>query len=149
MQSLSYSRSVVATGTGVGSIKVAAEGCAPLGREGDEFQSELEDHWSPELLLLAAAARCYILAFRSVSYVSKLPWQHVECTVTGQINRADGVVRFTRIATYVKLTVHDPASEDLCRRVVRKTERICLIANSLRAERDLGVDIVCTSTTRS
>lgn len=140
MQALPYSRSVTAIGTGVGAIKVVVENLALA--PNDLNAGEPEDGWSPEVLLLASAARCYILAFRSLAYVSKLAWRQLECEVTGQVDRADGVVRFTRIKTSAKLSVPETASEDLCHRVLRKTERICLIANSLRAERDLALEVV-------
>lgn len=141
MLSLPHAYTVTAEATGIGPIKIATRDQPDL-ELGDSLQlGGVGEKWSPELLLLASASSCYIVALRSLSQASKLPWRHVECAVTGYIDRTDGVVRFTRIATDVTLSVANAVSEDLCERVLRKTERICLIANSLRATRDLTMHI--------
>ena len=37
--------------------------------------------WSPETLLVAAVADCYILSFRAIAKATKLPWDAIECAV--------------------------------------------------------------------
>jgi organic hydroperoxide reductase OsmC/OhrA len=100
------------------------------------------DRWSPETLLAGALASCFLLTFKAVARASKLEWQSVYCAVDATLDRSDGATRFTAFRTRVRLTV--PASSDraLCERVLQKSERGCLIANSLNGERTLEMEIV-------
>src|ERR1039457_2070186 len=63
------------------------------------------DVWSPENLLCAAIADCFILTFRAVSRAANLEWLRLECHVSGVLERVDGVAQFTRYTTSVELTV--------------------------------------------
>ena len=56
------------------------------------------DRWSPETLLCAAVADCFLLSFRGVARAQKLPWTSLQCEVQGTLDRVDGKTRFTHIA---------------------------------------------------
>jgi organic hydroperoxide reductase OsmC/OhrA len=99
------------------------------------------DRWSPESLLCAALASCFILTFRAVARSAMLPWRSLECSVVGVLERADGVLQFTSIATKATLTVDPGVDQDLCRGVLVMAEDACLIANSLKAKRELSMEI--------
>ena len=47
------------------------------------------DRWSPETLLVAAVADCFVLTFRGIAGLSRLPWNSLECNVTGKVDRVD------------------------------------------------------------
>lgn len=100
------------------------------------------DQWSPESLFAAAVASCFILTFRAMARASRLPWTNLECGVEATLERAEGVTQFTRIVTRATLTVPDGTSTVLCERVLNKAEEGCLVANSLRAKRELQMEIV-------
>jgi organic hydroperoxide reductase OsmC/OhrA len=100
------------------------------------------DRWSPESLLAAAVASCFILTFRSIARASQLQWSQLDCDVEATLERREGVMQFTRIVTHAKLTVSADASTLLCERALNKAEEGCLVANSLRAERHLQMEIV-------
>lgn len=99
------------------------------------------DKWSPESLLCAAVAGCLVLTFRAIARASKLNWLALECRVDGTLERVEGVTRFTGFLIHARLSVPAGASPDLCRRLVEKAERGCLVTNSLQAQRTLEVEI--------
>ena len=41
------------------------------------------DQWSPEALLVAAAADCFIRTFRAIAIASKLLWRRLDCDAEG------------------------------------------------------------------
>ena len=60
--------------------------------------------WSPEALLCASLADCFILTFRALAK-GKFEWIEVDCRVDGVLEKADGVTRFTKYTTYATLKV--------------------------------------------
>jgi peroxiredoxin-like protein len=100
------------------------------------------DRWSPETLLCAAVADCFLLSFRAVARASKLEWQGLECSVAGTLDRVEGKSRFKKIL--VKATLRVPAGTDQARAVklLEKAEQVCLISNSLLAERHVEPTVV-------
>ena len=93
------------------------------------------DQWSPETMLVAAVADCFILTFRAVATASEFEWTSVECETEGTLDRVDRVTRFTSITNRVKLRAPVGTSEEKARKLLEKAEKVCLIGNSLNAER--------------
>lgn len=98
--------------------------------------------WSPETLLCAALADCFILTFRAVSRAARYEWLQLDCRVEGTLERAGELTQFTRYATFVKLEI--PAGGDTAkgRELIQRAEHGCLIANSLRGTRSLQAEVV-------
>ena len=103
--------------------------------------------WSPETLLCAALADCFILTFRNVSRAARFEWRTLECRVEGVLDRVDRVSQFIRYTTYATLAV--PAGADLAKanELLERAEQGCLIANSLRGARQLEAKIVIAEST--
>ena len=99
-------------------------------------------YWSPESLLCAAVADCFILSFRGVARAARLDWQNLECEVTGTLERVDNVTRFTRFATRVTLTVPAGIDEAKARSSLERAEHVCLVSNSLNGERTLETRVI-------
>jgi organic hydroperoxide reductase OsmC/OhrA len=104
-----------------------------------------EGVWSPETLLCAAVADCFILTFRGVSRAARFEWVKLECRVEGTLERVDGISQFTRYATHAVLTV--PAGTDVARArsLLERAEHACLVSNSLRGTRTLEAEVVTES----
>jgi organic hydroperoxide reductase OsmC/OhrA len=98
--------------------------------------------WSPETLLCASIADCFILTFRAVTRAARFKWLYVECRVEGVLERVGRASQFTRYTTFATLTV--PAGTDAAkaRELLERAEHGCLVANSLRGERVLEARIV-------
>jgi len=104
-----------------------------------------EGYWSPETLLTAAVANCFILTFRAIARPAKVDWLHLECTVTATLDKVEGVTQFTRFDTLATLTVAAGTDEAKARQQLERAEHVCLIANSLRGERRLEARIVAAT----
>lgn len=98
--------------------------------------------WSPETLLVAAVADCFTLSFRSIARASRLEWTELTAEVNGLLERSDGVARFTRFDTHARLVVPGATDPARARLLMEKAEKICLISNSLSAERHLECDVI-------
>ncbi|HEY8540724.1 MAG TPA: OsmC family protein [Steroidobacteraceae bacterium] len=142
MQPLPHVYRVAASGADDGNLEVTSEGVPTLAAAAPKEYDGPGDQWSPESLLVAAVASCFILTFRAVARASKLPWQSLECSVEGTLDRVDRVTQFTKFVTRAKLRIDAGANEELCRRALEKAEQGCLIANSLKAQRELEIEIV-------
>src|SRR5579871_6000711 len=98
--------------------------------------------WSPETLLCAALADCFILTFRAVTRAAKLEWLRLECRVEGVLERIERTSQFTRFTTFAKLTVPPGTDVGTARNLLERAEQGCLIANSLRGSRALQSDVL-------
>lgn len=99
------------------------------------------DQWSPETLLIAAVADCFVLSFRAVAAASKFDWTDLSCESVGKLERVDRVIKFTEITNIVRLQIPTAASETTAHRLLDKAESVCLISNSLNAEVQLEIHI--------
>jgi organic hydroperoxide reductase OsmC/OhrA len=87
--------------------------------------------WSPEALLVAAVADCYVLSFRAVARASKLEWDALDVEVEGVLDRVDGVTRFVRFEITAKLVLAEEEQTPRAHVLMDKAKRSCLITNSL------------------
>ena len=97
--------------------------------------------WSPETLLCAAVADCFVLSFRAVAKASRFDWISLDCSIEGVLERVDGVTRFTRFVNRARLRV--PAGTDAARArtMLEKAEKVCLVTSSLNAQVELVTEI--------
>ena len=100
------------------------------------------DRWSPETLLVASVADCFILSFRAIARASKLDWIHLDCDADGTLDRVDNVTRFTQINLRATLTIPAGTDEHKAIRLMEKAEAVCLISNSLNAEIHLETSLI-------
>jgi len=99
------------------------------------------NQWSPEGLLTAAVADCFVLSFRAIATASKFTWHHLEARTQGTVDRVDGKMRFTRFDTHAKLHVAAGADLERAKRLLEKAEIACLVANSLNSERHMTLEV--------
>jgi organic hydroperoxide reductase OsmC/OhrA len=98
--------------------------------------------WSPENLLCAAIADCFILTFRAIARVSKMEWSTLDCRVEGVLERVQGVSRFTSYSTHASLCIPAGVSLDAAKTLLDKAEHGCLVSNSLSGTRSLTTEII-------
>ena len=100
------------------------------------------DLWSPETLLVASVAGCFILSFRGIARASRLDWLSLDCDVRSTLTRVDRKTRFTDFEINATLYVPRDTSEEKAHRLLRKAEAGCLITNSLSASTHLSAAVV-------
>jgi organic hydroperoxide reductase OsmC/OhrA len=130
-----------ATGEGEGFVTVASPQLAALQTAPPPEFDGPGGVWSPETLLCAALANCFILTFRAVSRAASFGWLCLECRVEGVLERVERTSQFTRYTTFAKLTVPEGADTARAGELLERAERACLIANSVRGTRALNVEI--------
>jgi len=95
------------------------------------------DQWSPEDLLMASIASCFILSFKAIAKASKFSWASIQCDSEGTLARVDGKTRFTKIVTKANLVIPATESIENAERLLHKAEQSCLVVNSLTSESEL------------
>jgi organic hydroperoxide reductase OsmC/OhrA len=100
------------------------------------------DRWSPETLLCAAVADCFVLSFRAVARASKLEWTALDARVEGKLDRVDGRTFFTEFVVHATLRVPTGTDQDRANKLMAKAEHVCLVSNSLVAQRRLEPTVI-------
>ena len=133
---------VGASATGTGPVAIAADGLATIPSQPPPEFDGPGGAWSPETLLTAAVADCFVLSFRAVSRASRFEWLALDCQVEGVLERVEGAAQFSKFRTVATLTVAPGSDAAKARLLLEKSEHVCLIANSLKAARELTTHVV-------
>jgi organic hydroperoxide reductase OsmC/OhrA len=91
------------------------------------------DKWSPETLLVASVADCFVLSFKAVAAASRFDWSGLQCDVEGTLDRQSDGIQFTGFRVRATLTIPAGGDEARARKLLEKAEHVCLITNSLKA----------------
>jgi organic hydroperoxide reductase OsmC/OhrA len=132
MQPFPHHYAVVASAASQGEVALQGEGLPPLASAPPAEFGGPGDRWSPETLLVAAVADCFVLTFRAIAGVSRFPWVALECHLTGTVDRVERVTQFTALQLRVRLRVPAGTKEDQAQRLLAKAEETCLVTNSLK-----------------
>lgn len=90
--------------------------------------------WTPEHLIVASMASCYVATFVAIAEISKLEVLNVEASVTGVLEKPEGYLRFTRFVIAPTITLARESDRERALRLVEKAEKGCLIARSLNGQ---------------
>ncbi|KEZ76304.1 OsmC family protein [Salinisphaera hydrothermalis] len=134
MQSLPHHYTVHAHGTAEGEVHLDAAHLPELVTTPPPEFDGPEGYWSPETLLVASVASCFVLTFRAVARASKLEWDSLTCDVEAVLERHDGRNHFSRVVVKPHLLIHEAARERLAEQCLDKAEDGCLVTNSLTAD---------------
>lgn len=99
------------------------------------------DRWSPETLLVAAVADCYVLTFRAIADVARVSWVSLKCDVTGTVERIDRVTQFTQFHLQARLRIPADSDVDQARQLLARAKHACLVTHSLKANFELDADV--------
>jgi organic hydroperoxide reductase OsmC/OhrA len=127
-----------ASGTVAGSVGVVSDGLPAIETQAPPEFGGPRGYWSPETLLLASVADCFILSFRAVARASHLLWLDLDVDVQAVLDRVDGVTRFTEIRIAPRLGIPPITQESIALAVLDKAKRACLVTNSLTAKCELA-----------
>jgi peroxiredoxin-like protein len=142
MQDFPHHYIVIASATPQGEVEINADAVDPIISAPPAEFGGPGNRWSPESLLVASVADCFILTFRAISRASKLDWVSLQCEANGTLDKTEDATRFTRFDIRATLEVSDGTSVDKARRIMEKAEQNCLITNSLSARSHLDADVV-------
>jgi organic hydroperoxide reductase OsmC/OhrA len=145
MHDLPHLYSATASAQAEGDVSVDAERLPSLSTAAPAQFGGPGDHWSPEMLLVAAVADCAVLTFRAIARASKLPWHDLSCEVEGTLDRVDRIMQFTRFTVWASLTVPPGTDEARARKLLKKADETCLTTRALKAPSVLDARVVVSS----
>ena len=131
MQDYPHHYVVSADARAEGPVGVKGEGLETLATTSPPQFGGPEGYWSPETMLVASVANCFILTFRAIARASRLEWNSLECSCEGILDRVDRKTRFTEY--HLKATLHLPpgSNEVKAHKILEKANSNCLVTNSL------------------
>jgi len=141
MQDLPHHYVVAADAKAAGNVVLSSSGVDDLPSAAPAEFGGPGDQWSPESLLVAAVADCFILSFRAISRASRLEWNALTCEVEGTLDRVDRVTKFTQFDVVARLDVAADTDVKKAERLLEKAEKACLITNSLIADSHLEATV--------
>lgn len=141
MQDYPHHYRVTANAAADANVEVTSPGLASIESAPPAEFGGPGDLWSPETLLAAAVADCFILSFRAIARASKFEWNALSCDVEAVLDREDRVTKFTQIIERVELDVPAGTDPEKARRLLEKAEHVCLVTNSLTATTTLEAKV--------
>lgn len=106
-----------------------------------EFRGGLAGHWSPEDLLVAATASCFVLTLAAVAERCEAPLLDATVTATGHLSRRDDHrLGFTVIELNAVLETV-PGGERAVRAAAAAAEERCLIEQALDVPVHVAVEV--------
>lgn len=141
MQDYPHHYRVTANAAADANVEVTSPGLASIESAPPAEFGGPGDLWSPETLLAAAVANCFVLSFRAIARASKLEWTAVSCDVEAVLDREDRVTKFTEIHERVVLDVPAGTDPEKARRLLEKAEHVCLVTNSMTAKTTLEAEV--------
>jgi organic hydroperoxide reductase OsmC/OhrA len=142
MSDLPHLYSVKSVGTATGTLRSSGDNLPDITVAPPLQFGGPGDQWSPEDLLMAAVANCFVLSFRAISSASKLVWRSIDCEAVGTLNKVERNILFTNVTTKVRLVIPAVESKERAEKILIKAEQACLITNSMSCDLQLECEVV-------
>lgn len=98
-----------------------------------EFSDGIPGVWSPEHLFTAAVNSCLMTTFLAIAANSKLSFHSFSSRAEGKLEFTEGKYLMTGVILYPVVTIENAADADRALRVLEKSEKACLISNSIKS----------------
>lgn len=99
-----------------------------------EFPKGIPGIWSPEHLFTASVSSCLMTTFLAIAENSKLEFENFNCNSKGKLEQVDGKFLMTEIILEPKVTIYNEKERSRAERVLEKSEKACLISNSIKSK---------------
>lgn len=99
-----------------------------------QFPQGVAGFWSPEHLFTASVGSCFLTTFLAIAENSKLPFTAFRCRATGLLEAVEGKLIMTEIALAAEVEITAEENREKAVRVLQKSEKACLISNSIRSK---------------
>ncbi|WP_445710426.1 OsmC family protein [Flavobacterium sp.] len=99
-----------------------------------EFDKGIPNIWSPEHLYTASILSCFMTTFLAIAEFSKFDFIDFECSSDGILEKVDGKYLMTQVIIKPVLTITNPSDTEKAERILQKSEKACLISNSIKTE---------------
>ncbi|MFH4965409.1 OsmC family protein [Gaetbulibacter sp. M235] len=99
-----------------------------------EFSKGMPNIWSPEHLFTAAVSSCLMTTFLAIAEYSKFDFISFKCSSKGVLDQVDGKFVMTEVYLYPEVFIADENQKDRALRILEKSEKACLISNSITSK---------------
>jgi peroxiredoxin-like protein len=100
-----------------------------------------EGQWTPEHLLLASVASCYVATFTAIAEINHFQFEGLKVTCEAELIKVAGGMRFATITIRPRLTLADETKRDQAQLLLEKSKKACIISRSLAAEVAMEAEI--------
>lgn len=107
-----------------------------------EFPGGHAGIWSPEHLFVASVEVCIMTTFLAIAANSKLEFKEYSSAAEGVLEKTDSGYMITEITVKPRVVIADEALRDRVLRSLEKSEKACLISNSMRTTVHLQSEVV-------
>ncbi len=98
-----------------------------------EFAKGMANIWSPEHLLVGAVNSCLMTTFLAIAENSKLEFVTFTSNAIGKLETVDGKYMISEIELLPTIVIANEADKEKAERVLMKSEKACLITNSIKS----------------
>ena len=106
-----------------------------------QFPKGIEGVWSPEHFFTAAVNSCFMTTFLAIAENSRLEFKTFTCNAIGHLDQVEGKYMMTEIDLYPSLVITKEEDKEKALRVLEKSEKACLISNSILSKVNLHPEI--------
>lgn len=99
-----------------------------------EFDKGIPNIWSPEHLFTASVSSCLMTTFLAIAEYSKFDFISFTCGSKGILDKVDGKFRMTEVLLFPEVFIADESQRDRALRILEKSEKACLISNSITSK---------------
>lgn len=110
-----------------------------------DFPKGMPNIWSPEHFLVAAVESCLMTTFLAIAENSKLEFISFKSKAIGKLHKVEGKFQMTEIILKPVLEITDENNAERAKRIIEKSEKACLISNSIKTKITLETEIVIAS----
>ncbi|MBI2392577.1 MAG: OsmC family protein [Deltaproteobacteria bacterium] len=107
-----------------------------------QFPGGHEGAWSPEHLFTAAAEACLMTTFLAIAANSKLDFKEYSSVAEGILEKTESGYLMTEIVLRPRVVVAAADQVDRAKRILEKSEKHCLISNSMKSRIVLEAEVV-------
>ena len=107
-----------------------------------EFPGGMPNIWSPEHLFTAAVSSCLMTTFLAIAEFSKLEFVSFKCNSKGILEKVDGKFVISEVLLFPEVVITDETKRDRTERILEKSEKACLISNSITSKITMETKII-------
>jgi peroxiredoxin-like protein len=107
-----------------------------------EFPKGEPNIWSPEHLYVAAANSCLMTTFLAIAENSKLDFVSFNSNALGKLEKIDGDYMISEIELKPVVVLKNEKDRERALRIIEKSEKACLISNSMKSKIVLSPEVI-------
>jgi len=106
-----------------------------------EFPKGEANIWSPEHYFIAAINGCLLTTFLAIAENFKLEFVDFESDAEGKLEVIDRKYVISEVVLNPVVTIKDESQRELAKKVLEKSEKACLISNSVTSKITMNITI--------